>query len=282
MQKTPAPAAPPTTKATPLSAARTAGVVIGLALPTAITAAYFLPAEAYQVSLLRTIYSLGKLAQFLFPLLWVFVVLRRWAGARRAAEPGTPLSGSPGQSRPSDTAPTSQMPKSRQGSGLLQAAVFAAAVLAAMVLGNHFWLRYTPMMHAAAAVVAARLKCYGVNTPSRFIILGLFYCAAHSGLEEYYWRWFVFGQLRRLLRLWPAVVISSLGFMAHHVLVLGTYFRGSWWAAVWFSLAVAIGGAFWAWLFDRTRSLAGPWLSHALVDAGIFWVGYQLVFRPLP
>jgi uncharacterized protein len=43
-----------------------------------------------------------------------------------------------------------------------------------------------------------------------------------------------------------------------------------------FSLSVAVGGAFWAWLYQRTGSLYGPWLSHLLVDAAIFLVGYDL------
>ena len=41
--------------------------------------------------------------------------------------------------------------------------------------------------------------------------------------------------------------------------------------------AVAVGGAFWAWLYQRSGSLAGPWLSHLVADAGIFFVGYQLI-----
>ena len=43
------------------------------------------------------------------------------------------------------------------------------------------------------------------------------------------------------------------------------------------SAAVAIGGAFWAWLYERSGSLVGPWMSHLLVDAGIFLVGFDLV-----
>jgi membrane protease YdiL (CAAX protease family) len=43
------------------------------------------------------------------------------------------------------------------------------------------------------------------------------------------------------------------------------------------SSAVAVGGAFWAWLYERTGSIYSAWLSHLLIDAGIFWVGYELV-----
>jgi membrane protease YdiL (CAAX protease family) len=61
------------------------------------------------------------------------------------------------------------------------------------------------------------------------------------------------------------------------VLVLSTYF--GWWTAptLLLSAAVAVGGAFWAWLYARTGSLYGSWLSHAIVDAGIFAVGYALL-----
>jgi membrane protease YdiL (CAAX protease family) len=40
---------------------------------------------------------------------------------------------------------------------------------------------------------------------------------------------------------------------------------------------VAAGGAVWAWVYHRSGSLLGPWLSHMLVDAGIFLVGYQML-----
>jgi hypothetical protein len=30
-------------------------------------------------------------------------------------------------------------------------------------------------------------------------------------------------------------------------------------------------------LYRRSGSLYGPWLSHLLVDAAIFWIGYDLV-----
>ena len=73
--------------------------------------------------------------------------------------------------------------------------------------------------------------------------MALFISVFHSLLEEYYWRWFVFGRLERSLPLAAAIGISSLAFMAHHVFVLAYYFPGRFWsAAVPFSLCVAAGG----------------------------------------
>jgi membrane protease YdiL (CAAX protease family) len=74
-----------------------------------------------------------------------------------------------------------------------------------------------------------------------------------------------------------AIPISSLGFAAHHVLVLALYFG---WASplTWlFAICVAVGGAIWAWLYDACDSLAAPWLSHALVDAAIFAIGFLMI-----
>src|SRR5262249_47344598 len=87
-----------------------------------------------------------------------------------------------------------------------------------------------------------------------------------------------FGRLQRVLPLIAAIVTSSLGFMAHHVVVLSVYFPGQFLTAVMpFSLGVAVGGAVWAWLYHHTNSLAATWLSHVLVDAAIMAVGYDLL-----
>ena len=89
----------------------------------------------------------------------------------------------------------------------------------------------------------------------------------------------MFAQLRRFLPLAPAVVISSAAFVAHHVVVLATYFGWFSVLTLFFSFSIGVGGAVWAWLYDRTGSLQGPWLSHVFADLGIFVVGYDLASR---
>ena len=53
-------------------------------------------------------------------------------------------------------------------------------------------------------------------------------------------------QLRRVTALGPAIAISALGFMAHHVIVLSVFFGGDSFLSLFFSLGVAIGGVAWA------------------------------------
>jgi membrane protease YdiL (CAAX protease family) len=124
------------------------------------------------------------------------------------------------------------------------------------------------------------LQKFGMTTPVRYLLFAVPFCLGHSLLEEYYWRWFVFGNLQRWIPVWPAIVLSSLAFMAHHVVILFVYFPGRFWsAAMPFSLCVAVGGAVWAWLYHCTKSLYAPWVSHAIVDIAIFAVGFDMIFR---
>src|SRR5262249_60465007 len=111
------------------------------------------------------------------------------------------------------------------------------------------------------------------------VLFGVFLSVAHALLEEYYWRWFVFGRLRRLLTFIPAALLSSLAFMSHHVIILAMFFPGRFWQmAVPLSACVGMGGVVFAWLYERAGSIYAPWLCHVFIDAAVMAVGYDLVF----
>ena len=88
----------------------------------------------------------------------------------------------------------------------------------------------------------------------------------------------MFGRLRRRFPERAAIALSSLAFTAHHVIVLAFYFRGAWWMTLLASTAVFTGGAAWSRIYGRSGSLAGPWLSHLLVDAALMSVGYDMLW----
>ena len=225
-----------------------AAIAFALLLPTLVTLAYFVWAASLAAAAQHAIYLLAKVVQFAFPVVWVCGVRRQrpqpWPLTMRGVALGIAL-------------------------GLL-------AIVATLAL-YHGWLKTTDLLSQATAQISRKATGVAIDHPWKLVALGVFYSLFHSLLEEYYWRWFVFGQLRTLLRFWPAAMISALGFMAHHVIVLATFF-GLASPATWlFSLAVATGGVVWAWLYERSGSLLGPWLSHLLVDAGIFCVGYDIL-----
>ncbi len=233
-----------------------AGAAVGLALvfPTVMTWLYFVelatPDGTGPNPALQAVYSGGKVLQFAFPVIVVVALERRWPRPGRATTRGLAL-----------------------GAG------FALLVALATFVLFFGFLRDSALFARTPAMLRAKVAEFGLATPLGFIALGTFLSVIHALAEEYYWRWFVFGYLRQLLPLWPAIVISSLGFMAHHVVVLAVYFPGQFLtAALPFSLGVAVGGGFWAWLYQRSGSIWGPWLSHALVDTAIMVVGYVMLF----
>jgi membrane protease YdiL (CAAX protease family) len=231
-----------------LSKADWTALALALALPTAVTWLYFIALDGAPAAAQQAAYSIGKAIQFALPIVWVWIVQRQ---------------------RPRLRPPTS--------SGLLLGGLFGLAVGAAMIALYFYYFKPAGAFDVPAAAVLAKVKSFGAGSPLAFAALGLFYSAIHSLLEEYYWRWFVFGQLSRGCKLPLAIAISALAFTAHHVLVLAHYFG---WTSplTWLFVAgVAIGGAAWAWLYHKSQSLWATWLSHALVDAAIFLVGYDLI-----
>ncbi len=230
------------------SATRSAGAVFGMVFPTVVTLVYFLWASQFAVGVQQAIYAVGKTLQFVFPIVWVALLLRE-------------------SIRP-------QRPR-RDGIGLGLAFGLVVGVAAWFLYRD--WLGETAAFAAAAEQIRGKILGLGVDSVWKYAALGLFYSLLHSLLEEYYWRWFVFGQLRRLVRLWPAILLSAVAFTAHHVLILGKFFGETPLLVVVLSSAVAVGGVFWAWLYQRSGSLYGAWLSHLLVDAAIFLIGYDLV-----
>jgi hypothetical protein len=194
-------------------------------------------------------YAISKVIQFGFPLVWV------WWVQKQTIRPGWPTR-----------------------RGLLPGLIFGALVLAGMIWLYHDMLKDSPYLAETSARLWAKLEGMGLDSPAKYWAFGVFLAGLHSLLEEYYWRWFVFGQLRRFVHTSLAIAVSSVGFALHHVIIVAAYIRPEyfWTITLGLSLCVAVGGAVWAWMYHRYGSLYGPWLSHALVDAGLLWIGFDL------
>jgi membrane protease YdiL (CAAX protease family) len=229
------------------------GVIFAIVFPTISTWAYFVLADRFSTGMQQSIYLIVKSVQFAFPLFWVWAVLQEPLRVSR--------------------------PNAR---GLALGAVFGVIVVAAGWLVFDSLLRETAAFAAAAPRIREKIAEFGIDSVGKYAVLAVFYSLIHSLLEEYYWRWFVFRKLRGLTALWPAILVSALAFMGHHVVVLGQFFEELPWLGWLFSLAVAVGGVFWAWLYDRSGSLYSTWLSHLAIDAGIFWIGYELIRHAMP
>ncbi len=227
-------------------------LVVAMLFPSVMTALYFVVLSSgngkpnWWQSLA---YAAGKTIQFAFPVVFVLLVDRQFP-----------------------------RPKRPHFAGLWWGVAFGIAVAGGMLALYYGWLGKTWLFDNTAHLVRDKVAELNMLSPARYFILAVAIVAVHSLAEEYYWRWFVFAQLNRLIGLPWAIVLSSLAFMGHHVLVLHAYFPGRLWIAVIpFSLGVGVGGAFWAWLFARTQTIYPSWLSHAFVDAAIFLIGWDLL-----
>lgn len=225
-------------------------LIAAMAFPTAGAIVYFVAADpdspAFRVS-----YAISKVVQFALPVIVIAVF-----GPSRFRQIHLSMPG--------------------LGAGVVVGLGMSAAIDGA------YWLvlRDSLVVSGLATSVRSKVAGFGLDRPAGFITLAVFLSLAHSFLEEYYWRWFVHGALRDRLPSATAILISSIAFTAHHVVVLHTYFPERFWTATFpFSLGVATGGACWAWLYDRFNSLAGPWAAHALADAALMAIGFDLLYR---
>ena len=223
-------------------------IIFALIFPALLTFVYFSLLANAPTILQNSVYSVLKITQFSIPFVWV-----RFVQGHKLSLRANPFRG--------------QLP------GI----VFGSLVLLAMWCLYKYWLEPTGRMAVAEGPIRNKIEGFGVATLAPYITLAAFYSLIHSGLEEYYWRWFVFGQLCRQVRFSAAVLLSSLGFTAHHILVLATFFG---WTSLltWiFSAAIMVGGIFWAWLYSRSESIYPTWVSHMFIDIGIFVIGFDLV-----
>ena len=223
-------------------------VFVAMVFPSLLTWLYFVALRGHAASVQQAVYSIGKAVQFGLPVAALLLL-------------GMP--GCPGFRR--------------TWAGVAAGLLFGILVFALIVGVSCVW----PALAVMGTEIQDRLARIGINSLWQYVLLALFYSAIHSLLEEYYWRWFVFGQLRRWFAPGLAAVLGSLAFMAHHVIVLGYYFGPTSLGCLLCSAGVAVGGIAWSWLYHRSDSLLGPWVSHAIVDAAIFAVGYQMLRGPM-
>jgi membrane protease YdiL (CAAX protease family) len=223
-------------------------VLAAMIFPSIAVWFYFVGAAGAQQ--IQLFYGISKVIQFGFPVFWVLAIQRARPGLQRPSVRGLGIS---------------------FGFGLL-----ASAVALAFYFG---YLRDSAAYASVPQRIAEKTRSMGAGEPIRFLALAAFISVVHSLLEEYYYRWFIYGQLRRWTGSRSAIWLSSLAFMAHHVILLGVFFGTAQVGLIAFlSLGVALGGAAWAWIYERCGALYGPWLSHLLVDVALMLIGYDAIW----
>jgi membrane protease YdiL (CAAX protease family) len=152
-------------------------------------------------------------------------------------------------------------------------------LVGAGIVGLMFLLMQTEWLGSPVRANADRINDtitgLGLNR-ANYWAFGICLAVLHSLLEEYYWRWFVFGGLRQLMPAGLAHALAGAAFMGHHVVVVLQFFPVP--LALFLSFSIGLGGVIWSGMYVRQGSLLGVWLCHIIVDFGILTIGYQLLF----
>jgi membrane protease YdiL (CAAX protease family) len=238
----------------PFARYRLFALIFAMTYPTLLTWIYFTALKDSPGAWQQAAFGIGKFIQFAFPAFWVFVVERRRFALER---------------------PTSR--------GLGLALLLGVFEITAGLALYFVWLKPAGVFAGPLQEMLLKLRAFGLDSRIGFVVLAVGYSLVHSWLEEYYWRWFVLRELtnpdseQANTHHTRALLISSVAFAAHHVLVLAGYFG---WASPWtylLSVFVAVGGGLFGWLYLRSKSIYAAWLAHALADAVIFLIGYDLL-----
>lgn len=150
--------------------------------------------------------------------------------------------------------------------GMITGMAMAGLILGVYALFQSSFIVFAPAI--ASKVAEAGILPY-YSTVAIVMSLG------HSLFEEYFWRWYVVRALMTRFAVMPSILLGNAVFALHHYVVLSQFF--TWPLVVIFGTAVGIAGCIWSLLYQRTGSLLGAWISHALADIAIFIVGYLIV-----
>ena len=199
----------------------------------------------------KAAYTMTKLFTLIYPFLFL-----RWIGVG-------------GILRRCRHAPRIQWPRWREvlGSGLASGLVIAAAGLVLMQtsLGD--------LVREGAAAVSE--KAEGMGFKEHFLRFAIFLSVVHSALEEFYWRWFCYGQIRRRMSRWAAHVVAAVAFGGHHLIITLQFFPVPF--ALFLTTCVVVGGFIWTLMYERQGTVIGCWVSHICVDVMLMIIGFRLI-----
>jgi membrane protease YdiL (CAAX protease family) len=161
--------------------------------------------------------------------------------------------------------------------GKLRDEIKLGVLFGSIIAGAIFLFMASPLgsvVHSAKPLILQKVQDLGIL--NHYWWFAIFLSVIHSWIEEIYWRWFAYGQLRKIIYEPWAHGVAAVAFAAHHVVVLNQFFPLFW--ALFFGSLVAVGGAIWSVLYMTRHSIVASWISHMIADFAILTVGYQVLY----
>lgn len=122
-------------------------------------------------------------------------------------------------------------------------------------------------------VTGALNKNVGVNKDN-FVFVAIYISFANSLLEEFFFRGFVFMNLRRLVNRKSAYLVSSIAFAVYHVAMMVGWF--SIWLFLLLLAALIVAGIIFDWLNEKQENIYTSWFVHMFANFSINTVGFIL------
>ena len=166
---------------------------------------------------------------------------------------------------------TKKLPFERQGSLRTFAIVSGLALCAAIFFLAQIFIEF---IRPEAENIYRTLSVLGLT--ENFLLYSAGIVVLNSLVEEFFWRYSIYGGLKSYFSIPVAMIVSSIGFAGSHML----YFIGlfdSLAIIVFLTLSSFIFGCFWVWLYERTRSVPHVWVNHILVNLPLFYVEYLII-----
>ena len=154
--------------------------------------------------------------------------------------------------------------------GLLPAIVLGVGIYA-VILGGYFLV--SPFFDFSQ-IAGALTENAGV-TKENFLYVSLYISFANSFLEEFFFRGFVFTNLKQHSGRKPAYLFSAAAFSLYHVAMMIGWFSPALFLLVMVGLAV--GGMIFNWLNEKLDTVYGSWLTHMFANFAINTVGFLLL-----
>ena len=235
--------------ATPTSDFRLGLLIVCMLFPAGMMAVVFHAAPGSILA--NVIYSTGKGILLLIPLWWIWKLDRQ------------PI----------------RIPRPNR-CAVIDGLISGSAMSFVILVAYFGFLRSTDMLAAMPDLIHLKLQDFHLDSPIRFLGFAVFVMIANASLEEYYWRGFIFKRLQCWISCKTAALLSGAVFSLHHIVILNAYIPSQyfWQGTLLFSAGVAVGGIVWAWRYHRTGSVYAAWFSHAVVDAAIYIIGYDMLW----
>ncbi len=114
----------------------------------------------------------------------------------------------------------------------------------------------------------------GINKDN-FVYIGLYVCIINSFLEEWFFRGFLFLQLKKCSRIF-AYTISSAAFAIYHLAIMDGMFHIGLLALV--LLGLFVGGCIFNYLNEKNENIYASWFCHSFANFAMNTIGYLIFF----